>query len=264
MRKLVIVTTLIATMVGALPAGAHESGERPVHLALGDSVAFGIGVERPDLHGYSAVLSRWAQGIDCRQDPRSGCPHLELTNMAVPGATSSTFIVQQLPDAVGLITDRNRDADPDNDVEFITITIGGNDFFGPVVAACADGLTQNCADVVEGALTTYAANLGLILGTLRAAAGPDTRVVIMTYYNPLPACNLSDLAPLADLVLEGGGPVPTGINDIIKATAAATGVEVSNTFGRLDNNDFVGGTDCLHPDKSGHHKIARIFERTLR
>lgn len=264
MRRFAIVTALVGMMLTALPATAAESGEGPVHLALGDSVAFGIGVERPQIHGYSAVLSRWARGIDCREDQRGGCPRLELMNKAVPGATSATLIADQLPDATALIADRNHDLDTTNDIEFITITIGGNDLFGPVVAACSGGVTQECVDVVESGLTTYAANLGVILATLRATAGPDTRIVIMTYYNPLGACFLSDLAPLADLVLEGGGPVPVGINDIIRATAAATGVEVADTFGRLDNDDFVGGTDCLHPDKSGHHEIARIFERTLR
>ncbi len=74
----------------------------------------------------------------------------------------------------------------------------------------------------------------------------------------------SGAPPLADLVLEGGGPVPVGFNDIIRAVSAATGATVVDTFGRLDNDDFVGGQDCLHPNKSGHHKIAEVFRETLR
>jgi lysophospholipase L1-like esterase len=246
----------------ALPAGARNE-EEPVYLALGDSVAFGIGVDRPEQHGYVAVLNRWARATDCRDGRPAACPRLELENLAVPGATSSTLISGQLPDAITLISQRNDDADPGNDVEFITVTIGGNDLFQPVIAACAGGVTQHCVDVITGGLTTYAANLGVILGTLRTVAGPDTRIVMMTYYNPLEACFLADLAPLADLVLEGGGPLPIGLNGIIRATAAATGVEVADTFGELGNDDFVGGEDCLHPDKSGHHTIAEIFDQVL-
>ena len=35
----------------------------------------------------------------------------------------------------------------------------------------------------------------MILGRLRAAAGPDTTIAVMTYYNPLGACRLAALAP---------------------------------------------------------------------
>lgn len=263
MRRFVLLTALVATVLAPLPASASDR-DAPIQLTLGDSVAFGVGTERPNVHGYTAVLSRWAAGMDCRDDQRGGCPHLELVNLAVPGATSTSLIGSQLGNAVELLVERNHDLDNDNDVEIINVTIGGNDLFSPVVTACSGGVTPNCTGVIQGALTTYAANLGVILGTLRSTAGPGTEIVISTYYNPLGACHLADLAPLADLVLEGGGPVGTGINDIIRATAAATNVGVADTYGRLDHDDFVGGQDCLHPDKSGHHKIARIFETALR
>jgi len=263
MRRFATITVLIALIGVALPAGASQ-GEGPIHLGLGDSVAFGFGTEGPEQHGYTAVLSRWARGVDCRDGQKGGCPHLELVNMAVPGATSSTLISGQLPDAVTLIGQRNHDTDPGNDVELITITIGGNDLFSPVVDACSAGVTPECVSVITNGLTNYAGNLGVILGTLRATAGPDTRILVMTYYNPLGACFLADLAPLANNVLEGGGGLPFGINDIIRATAAVTQVEVAETFGVLDNTDFVGGMDCLHPNKHGYHQIAKAFAKTLR
>lgn len=263
MRRFLSVISIVAlTIVGALPAGAQE-GDGPIHLGVGDSVAYGFGVKRPDQHGYMAVLSRWAHSVDCRDGEAAACPHLELVNMSVPGATSSTLMSEQLPGALALISQRNGDDDPGNDVEIITLDIGGNDLFNPVINACAGGVTPECVDVVTNGMTTFAANLGVILGSLRSAAGPDTRIVIMTYYNPLGACFLSDLAPLADLVLEGGGPLPLGLNDVIRSTAAATGVEVAETYGKLDNDDFVGGQDCLHPDKSGYHEIARAFDEIL-
>jgi len=263
MRRFTTIATIVAVLALALPAGAAD-GETPVHLGLGDSVAFGIGIERPSQHGYTAQVSRYLQGVDCREGNAAGCPHLELVNLAVPGATSSSLITNQLPGAVQLLTERNGDANPGNDVAFITITIGGNDLFQPVVGACSNGVTPECVEVITNGLSSYAFNLGQILGTLRAVAGPDTRIVIMTYYNPLGSCFLADIAPLANNVLEGGGGLPFGINDIIRGTAAATGAEVAETFGVLDGDDFVGGTDCLHPDKSGYHKIAKAFMSTIR
>jgi hypothetical protein len=69
---------------------------------------------------------------------------------------------------------------------------------------------------------------------------------------------------LADLVLEGGGPLPFGLNDIIRGISAAADATVVETFGALRREDFVGGDDCLHPDDSGHEKIARLFGLALK
>ncbi len=160
------------------------------------------------------------------------------------------------------IVARAGDADPNNDVEYIAITIGGNDVFGPVVAACGGGVTQECIDTIAATFATYQANLAVILGTLRAAA-PEAEIAIMTYYNPLGSCELAPLADLGDIVLEGGGPLPAGINDIIRGVAGLTGVTVVETFGLLGPKDFVGGEDCLHPDNSGHRKIGAAFTAAL-
>ena len=65
-----------------------------------------------------------------------------------------------------------------------------------------------CLVAIQTALAEVARNYSIILSELRAAAGPDTTIAVMTYYNPLPACHLAPLALSADLVLEGGGPLP--------------------------------------------------------
>ena len=98
-----------------------------------------------------------------------------------------------------------------------------------------------------------------LLGDLREAAGPTTPVAVMTYYDPLPACRLASLAPLAEQVLEGDGTSP-GLNDVLRARAAEHGAVVVETGGRLTPpGDFVGGLDCLHPSSSGHARIAEAF-----
>jgi lysophospholipase L1-like esterase len=263
MRRIVIVVTLLAAVFGsAVPAHA-ASREHPVYIALGDSQAFGVGVPRADRLGYVPVLSRWAHAVDCREGPPEACPLLELVNLSVPGATSSSLISGQLPAAVALITDRNTDADLANDVVLITVTIGGNDLFAPVVGNCSGGPTPACVQTIQSLFTTYIANLGLILGTLRSVAGEDTEIVITTYDNPLGACHLSALEPLADAVLEGGAGVPVGFNDLIKAVASATTVKVADTFGQLEAEDWVGGADCHHPDNSGYHAMAVIIRDVI-
>ncbi|HJQ94542.1 MAG TPA: SGNH/GDSL hydrolase family protein [Acidimicrobiia bacterium] len=264
MRRIVSVVAIFALVLGAaLPANA-ATPEGPVYLALGDSQAFGVGAPREDRLGYVPVLSRWAHAVDCGEGPPEACPLLELVNLSVPGATSSTLIASQLPQAVALIADRNTDANAPNDVVLITVTIGGNDLFEPVVGNCSGGPSPSCVQVIQNVFATYAANLRLILGTLRSVAGPEAAIVITTYDNPLGSCQLATLAPLADAVLEGGAGISVGFNDLIEAVATATSVEVADTFGQLESQDWVGGADCRHPDNSGYHEIASIIRDVIR
>lgn len=262
MRRLLVLATVLAMTMVPLAAGA-DTEENPVHLGLGDSVAWGFGASDPFTMGYVPLVNRRASDLYCVVEAR-GCAPVDLVNMAVPGATSTSLIANQLQPALELLTARNSDADAANDVVLVTVTIGGNDLFNPVIAACSGGVTPECTEVIANGFATYTANLGQILGSLRAAAGPNTEIAMMTYYNPLGACFLADLAPLADLVLEGGGPLPAGLNDIIRGVSAATGVTVVETYGELRRDDFVGGADCLHPDDSGYKKISRLFTTTLR
>jgi lysophospholipase L1-like esterase len=259
MRRFVIVVALFAAVFGATVPAHAASPEGPVYLALGDSQAFGVGTPQEDKLGYVPVLSRWAHATDCGEGSPEACPLLELVNLSVPGATSTGLIASQLPAAIGLIGNRRADGNPGNVVVLITVTIGGNDLFNPVIANCSGGPTPTCVQTIQSLFTTYVANLGVILGSLRSVAGPDAEIIITTYDNPLGACHLAGLEPLADAVLEGGAGIPVGFNDLIKAVAAATAVEVADTFGQLDPEDWVGGTDCLHPDISGYQKIANTI-----
>jgi lysophospholipase L1-like esterase len=212
---------------------------------------------------YVPRLNRWLRSADCAEGAPEACPHLELSNYSVGGATSDDLVADQLPAAVAEIVARATDSDPGNDVAYVTITIGGNDVFHPVIAACTVGDDDLCAATIQTLFANYQANLGQILGTLRAVA-PGAEIAIMTYDNPLPTCENAPLAPLADVVLEGGNGLPGGLNDIIRGVAGVVGgVTVVETYGLLQPGDFVGGTDCLHPDDSGHRKIARAFEAAM-
>ena len=255
----IMLALILAGLIGAPATAVADPPEGPVYLALGDSQAFGFGAYPDEKLGYTAILSRWVHGTDCREDNPAGCPQLEFVNLAVPGATSSSFIAVQLQPAVALLNERNNDSDPGNDVVLVTVTIGGNDISNPVFDACSGGPTPECAQAIQTAFTTYVANLGLILGTLRAAAGPDTQIVISTYDNPLAACVRAPFASLGDLVLEGGPGLPVGFNDIIRGVAALFDVEVADIYGQLSVDDWVGGDDCTHPDTSGYLKIAKVF-----
>ena len=257
-----LILALPVAVLLAAPAGA-ASPQPSLYLALGDSVAAGVGAQPAASEGYVAELHALLTAARrCGRGQALGCD-LDLVNLAVPGATTGTLISQQLPEAVRLLQERNGNSTPVDDVELITIDIGGNDVFRPVLSACALPQAPSCLAAIQAALTQVATNYQTILSALRAAAGPDTTIAVMAYYNPLPACQLSALTPLADLVLEGGGPLPAGLNDIIRSQAAASDAVVAETAPLIGVDDLVGGTDCLHPNNSGHDDIAAAFAAVI-
>ncbi|MGH8927589.1 MAG: SGNH/GDSL hydrolase family protein [Acidimicrobiia bacterium] len=259
-------TSVIALVLILAPAGTASADppEGPVYLALGESLVFGEGTPVPEHLGYVAVLDRRLKAVDCRDGRPAACPLLELVNLGRPGGvTVPDLIGNQLPPALQLITDRKGDDDPGNDVVLITVSIGGNDLFAAVVGNCLSGPTDACAEAIATVFAHYSVGLAQILVSLRAAAGPETQIVVMTYDNPLEACFLASLEPFGDIVLEGGGPLAFGFNDIIRAVAAATDADVADIYGQLEFDDWVGGQDCKHPDISGHQQIARIFEGAI-
>jgi hypothetical protein len=129
-----------------------------------------------------------------------------------------------------------------------------------------------CAPALQATFTGFAARYDQILDELRAVAGDDVVIMTTTYYNPLPFCTIGAANPasglVGDWILEGGtlpgplaalGTLDQGFNDIIRAVSAEHGAIVADTFGALGAGDFVGGTDCLHPNAEGHREVAEVF-----
>ncbi len=259
LRSAVVLASVAATAV--LPTGVATGAEPAsgTYLALGDSVPAGyVSPSQRVGPSYVDAAAGRLRGLgDCGIGAAVGCA-LGVQNLSVPGQTTVDFIAKQLPGAVTLLAQRNRNASPDDDVRLVTLTIGGNDVFTPVATACGPtGSQEACATTVPRVLQAVSSGYATILAALREAAGPKTTIAVTTYYNPLRACSLKDLAQLADVVLEGGAPgVEAGVNDLIRARARAVGaVVVELGGGLLAAEDFIGGQDCLHPDASGHDKI---------
>lgn len=266
-----LVTALTVAACAALAPAAMAAD--PLQLSLGDSWGYGFGASVPAESGYVPVLySQLKAGFDCSPSgnpkPGQGCGKLELTNLSVPGATTPTMIAGQLPQATSILQQRNGNSNPRDNVEVVTVSIGGNDVVNPILGACLGGLTPTCAGVIASEFAAYQSDLNQALGALRAAAGPDARIVIGTYDDGISQCYLGGIpgAPaLATLVLEGlpATPFTAGIHDIMRAVGAVHGVEVAEVYGDLSPGDWVGGSDCLHPVDSGYAKVAQAFADVL-
>jgi lysophospholipase L1-like esterase len=260
-----------ALLLGAITASPAAAAEPPVQLALGDSWAAGAGA--PPGEGYVPQLHRALQeDFNCSGagpvQSEAGCPQLELVSVALGGATTPSMIDEQLPQATSLLEARNGNLNPRDDVELVTLHIGGNDVTNPIIAACLGGLTATCLGVIQAEFAAYGADLDTALSRLRKAAG-DAPIVIGTYDNPIATCVLGGVqgaVQLADLVLEGNPAVPgvsQGLHDIMREVAADYDVQVAEVYGDLNSQDWVGGDDCLHPDASGYDKVTIAFLEVL-
>lgn len=253
---MLFVSTVFAQSGGtpdASPGAPELDPNAPVYLALGDSLAFGVGASDEATTAYVPLV------YDYLRETLPDGADLQLLNIGKSGSTSTTMVESQLPVALSLIEQHNLDDDPANDVKVVTIDIGGNDAFKPLREVCATGMSASCVQAVEDVFETFAQNLTKTLSQLRAA-DPELPIAIMTNFNTLIACEQQAIAPAAELVLEGApdGSMP-GMNDIIREVAAGTNVLVAEAYGQVEAGELVGGTDCLHPNDAGHQEVADAF-----
>ncbi len=269
----ILVSLALALTAVAAPAAAsrgHARG-RPVYLALGDSWAYGQGATEPASSGYVAVLTdELRRELDCHPAPwRDGCRRLRLVNLArpatdtLPGVTAPLVASEQLPVAIPMLERRNHDHNPRNDVQAVTLHVGGNDVSGPIQDACITGFNEQCLTTWIMEMGQYEVDLDGVVGELRTAAGAETPIVLGTYDNPVPYCDLAAIPgaiELGAMLLEGtpDGSLD-GVHDVVRRVAARYDAEVAETFGTLGAGDFVGGADCLHVTDDGHAKVAAAF-----
>jgi hypothetical protein len=291
LKRIGLMTMTMALVIGFTSAAYATEADlvpgNPVYLTLGDSWGYGQGATDPATSGYAAVLAgTLAEDLDCSparsENAVDGCKHLQHLNLArgatetLPGVTASIVASEQLPIAIPMLEDRNGDMNPANDVEAITLHVGGNDVAGPIQAACIRGIDATCVKVWMTEMAQFEADLQAVVGPLRSAAGDETPIVLGTYDNPVATCWLfEDFGPsavfLGAMLLEGSpdfvdeqlGVHLDGIHEVVRRVASENGAQIAESFTTLEPGDFVGGADCLHIRDSGHQKVAATFAAIL-
>ena len=285
MRRLstaIVAATLMVAMlhVGAPAAHAARGTTVSRYLALGDSMAAGFQPNQGLTDGYVGRV--W-------HNFRRQVPGLSLRNLACPGETTRAMITgkqsgchygagSQLDAAVAFLG-----AHP-GEVEFITITLGGND----LIFQCLDGrtwlMTRACAADVRPGIRS---RLASILDALGAAA-PGVPIVGETYHDPF--LGLWGLIPGGYKKAHSDHRAMTVLNaGLAKAygDAGAAVADVATTFqiddwthtvvvpgrGRLPLNvanacnwtwfcsPKWGGDP--HPNNTGYKKVANTFNREI-
>jgi lysophospholipase L1-like esterase len=169
--------TLIALLLLCGLTLTLTAAAQTYYVALGDSLAVGyqpINGGGPTNQGYADDLFNLY---------RSHIPGLTLTKLGCAGETTSSMVQggvcpnytagsSQLNEAISFLQTHQ------NQVALVTLDIGANDVDGCVTSTNID---QTC---IESGFASVNANLPWILRELRQAAGPNTLIVAMNYYDP--------------------------------------------------------------------------------
>jgi lysophospholipase L1-like esterase len=229
----------------------------PVYLALGDSLAFGIGAANPAAEGYVGLTH-----FSLTEEDRLYADGLELVNLAEPGATSADLLESegQLEGALSLIEERVADDISGNEIELISIDIGGNDLLQlaePDSPCIVDTGSEECRDAISDTLSGLQENLTSILMQLRESA-PDARIFTMDLYNPY-----SGTGDAREVL---AGVAVQQINGVINATSANSSLEtelvtIFELF--LGRGEQWVATDLIHPNNNGHIVISEALVASM-
>lgn len=265
-------TALVATACGG---DGGEDGQTSAdgagyYLSLGDSLTVGVqpdeeGVPQETPEGYTDALHQSLEDAGSElEHERMGCAGEDTTSFLEGGhdPCDEQYEGQSQIEAAEEFLEENADQ-----VDLITLTIGGNNFTGCVegIDLDAEGGPVLDTECVEDGLERIDSEMPEIADRLSSAAGEDTQIVAMTYYNPfLAALLLEDEEELADGVeeadlsaetpepeaeLEGdeadtqnaveyAGEVLEQMNESIRTAYGEAGIAVADVEERFDSDDF--------------------------
>jgi lysophospholipase L1-like esterase len=234
----VTIAAVEACSGSAAPARTHPApAPAAYYLALGDSLSQGV---QPDAAGAS-VETRYGYPDQVYAALRPSHPTLKLVKLGCPGETTSTMINggichyqggSQLAAATAFLrAHRSR-------VLLVSIDIGAND---PEDCAGQSGdgqprLTQLAACAATG-IPAAVSRLTTIMARLKAAAGPDVRIVGMNYYLPALAEWRSGLP--GHLVAWAAERLAATYNNLLDRVYTSAGARVANVFGAFEVADFA-------------------------
>jgi lysophospholipase L1-like esterase len=262
---------LALTLVSTGPPSLAAESTPIVYLALGDSLAAGVGASSVEHTAYVPRLFHYFRGT-----AHGGVD--TLVNLGIGGDTSYWFLSgipggtgPQLQQALAAIND------PATDTRIVTLDIGGNDALNTLFrdAACRDMTSLSCQAAVAAMLAAFAGNYQTILSALNAALAADPgeeTLFVMTYYN-LWGGTGDPLEDLADVLLLGTdltidcaanatSATKVGLNDLIACIGMANGAVVVDAYGAVGDGALhlthIAEGD-IHPTDAGYAAIASAF-----
>ena len=248
-----VATVVVATgaMAGGVPAlaashGASATTASSFYLSLGDSLAQGV---QPNAQGVS-VETKQGYPDQLFTALRLGNPTLKLVKLGCPGETTVTMINggichygsgSQLEAAVAFLQQHRAQEHGAQEhgtqqergrVLLVTLDIGAND---PEACSGQPSFSQLAACAVKG-VPSAVTHLGTIVDRLKAAAGPDVRIVGMNYYLPALAEWHNGLSGRA--VAWTAEKLAATFNALLGRVYTKAGMKVADVFGAFQTGDF--------------------------
>ena len=245
-RKTLLAFALLALVGcggGGSDSGPSGGGSTWEYVAVGDSLAFGIGGNR----GY---VPRYRDHIVLDTDHQ-----VNVTNLGVPGWTSADLFTAVRTDsgfrnAIG-------------QAEVVTWNIGGNDLLNALDRylnnTCGGGDNLEC---FRATVISFRANWDGIVAEIRSLRSSGTTIIrTMDVYNPF----VASLKANGDL--EKLKPFLDEMNAHIAQSAQANEIPLARVYlafngANGDENAAAKGylsSDQVHPDDDGYAKIAELL-----
>jgi len=208
------------------------------YVSLGTSLSVGVqpdsnGIPLPTNDGYADQLFDRIKPAFEAAGP--GLRELRLIKLGCPGETLDDMITggnclylagSQLEAAVDFLNDHTAR------VHLVTIDMGANDFRD---ANCVvDPIDPTCISDVSMQIAT---DLATVLADLNAAAGPNTTIIGMNYYNPFLSSWLDEIAGQT-LAMESA-LVVSSVMDTLDTTYGTAGIAVADVAGAFQSDDFT-------------------------
>lgn len=205
------------------------------YVSVGTSLSVGVqpngsGLTLPTDDGYPDVLYNSIKPAF----EATGNRELRLIKLGCPGETFDSFANggsclylegSQLDAAADFVADNL------GNVHLVTIDMGANDFRN---ANCIEtSVDSDCVDAVGLQIAT---DLAAALTVLRNAAGPDTAIVGMNYYNPYLSSWLEDAAG-QELAVDAAQAVGT-LNGVLRDTYETAGMPMADVALAFQSDDF--------------------------
>ena len=235
--RIVFAVAAVATAVTACSGPAtsarpdQATGPASYYLALGDSLSRGV---QPDAAGVSVETGQgYPDQVYAALGPRY--PALQLVKLGCPGETTSTMINggicrypggSQLAAAVAFLRAHR------GHVLLVTLDIGAND-----TEDCGSWASLRAASCLRTDIPGSVSHLSTIVARLRAAAGPDVRIVGMSY--SLPALAEWRAGTPGQAIAWLTERLAAGYNELLNHAYTASGARVANVFGAFDTGNFA-------------------------
>lgn len=226
---------IMILVAGLFNQATTQQRADPVYIALGDSVAAGIGSSLPRERSFPALLGEhFSRDLEIP---------VQVVNLAVPGESAASFLTAGQLDEFRAVVDELSASG--TTIQAVTLTLGGND----ILSVRDDSVAQR-----QQALDSFAVSMPEAATAVRDAVGPDVPMYLSTVYDPT--------GEDADARYTDAWWIAR-FNEVIRDAALAANATLVDLAASLgpDARDLTRYPVDVHPTNDGHARIAAEFWR---